>query len=267
MRRIILLLSGIILLLSVPAAVFAADQDKAGNVVSLRGEAVVERADKELPAENKFTLLEMDSVATKEHSRVKMLFRDDSIFNLGAMSKLSVSKYLYNPVDKRAESVYDLLDGKLRAVVGNADLAIKTPTAFAAARGTIFIIWYNPAANTTGLAVLEGSVVIKNADGSVGGEQTLTAGQMTKVTGKNPPSLPEGFRIINQTGPAIGNDIGPIAYGVEIEGTPEIAFIDNWRGATGKRDFLDWDAGGPPEQLLTRDPNIPGSSWLYYGGQ
>ncbi|MFC1837872.1 FecR domain-containing protein, partial [Thermodesulfobacteriota bacterium] len=188
---------------------------------------------------------------------------------LGPMSRLSVSQYLYSSEDKRSESIYELLDGKLRAVVGSTEFSIKTPTAFAAARGTIFIIWYDAATNTTGLAVLEGSVVIKNIDGSVAGEQTLTAGQMTTVTGKNPPAFPENFKIINMAGPAIGNDIGPIFYQVEIEGIPEIAFIDNWRGEGGKLDVLDWDDKGLPDFLLEgdvygKDPLMDGAE---YGGE
>lgn len=262
MRTIISYLIGIIFLLAIPVTVFAADTDKAGDVVSLRGEAVVERASKKISAEKKFVLLEMDQVSTKEQSRVKMLFRDDSILNLGPMSRLAVSQYLYSPADKRAESVYELLDGKLRAVVGNANFSIKTPTAFAAARGTIFIIWYDAATDTTGLAVLEGSVVIKNIDGSVAGEQTLSAGQMTRVTGKNPPILPVPFQVISSTGPALGADIGPIFYEVIIEGVPEIVFFDNWRGDTGKMDFLDWNGGALPDSLITRDSEVPGSSWL-----
>jgi hypothetical protein len=241
----------VLFLAAMPAIVFAAD--RAGDVVSIRGKAVVERESKELQAEKKFVFLEMDNVATREKSRVKMLFRDDSIFALGPMSRLSVSRYLYSPEDKRSESIYELLDGKLRAVVGKTDLSIKTPTAFAAARGTIFIIWYDAATNTTGLAVLEGSVLIKNIDGSIVGEQTLSAGQMTTIAGNTPPSLPEVFQIINRTGPAIGTDIGPIFHEVELDEIPDVVYIDKWRGKTGAPEFIDWDGGRLPGILLEGD--------------
>jgi hypothetical protein len=262
MKKIIVFLLGAVFLLTGTVAAFSADNDKAGDVVSIRGNAVVERKSKELEAEKKLVLLEMDNVTTREKSRLKMLFRDDSILTLGALSRLSVSQYLYSPADKRSESVYELLDGKLRAVVGNANLSVKTPTAFAAARGTIFVIWYDPVTNTTTLAVLEGSVLIKNVDGSVGGEQTLSAGQMTKVAGNNPPSLPESFQIINMTGPATGRDIGPIVYEVTLDGIPEIAFIDNWRGDTEPPEFFDWDDDRLPRILFDDDTYRPGSSWL-----
>ncbi|MBU0729993.1 MAG: FecR family protein [Proteobacteria bacterium] len=229
MRKIVLLILVAVILSGWQTGIFAAD--KAGDVVSVRGTAFVERLEKEIKAEKRLALLEKDNISTRENSRVKMLFRDDSILTLGPMSRLAVSQYIYSPEDKRVESIYELLDGKLRAVVGNADFSVKTPTAFAAARGTIFLIWYDPATNSTGIAVLEGKVLVKNSDSSVAGEQELSAGEMTTVTGSSPPSFPEAFQITNQTGSTTGTDIGPIVYEVTVEGVPEIDFTDTRKGA------------------------------------
>ena len=51
----------------------------------------------------------------------------------------------------------------------------------------------------------------------------------------------------------VGTDIGPIVYEVEIDGIPEIDFIDNWRGGTGPQEVLDWGGGGFPGNLLEGD--------------
>ncbi len=172
-------------LLAFPLAAAAAD--KAGDVVYLRGSALIERKTAKVPAALKAELRESDNVVTRKRARIKMLFRDDSVLTLGENSRLIIKKYLYSPENKRAESIYELADGKLRAVVGNAGFKVTTPTAFAAARGTVFITWFDSATNSTGVAVIEGSVSVANTDPAVPGVQILNAGQMTFVPAHQPP--------------------------------------------------------------------------------
>lgn len=167
--------------------------DKAGDVVYLKGRAEIERQAKKLGAKLKDQVLETDNVVTKERSRAKLLFRDDSIITLGANSKLVVKQYLYNPESKRVESIYELADGKLKAVVGSGGFKVTTPTAFAAARGTVFVIWYDRETDTTGIAVIEGEVEIKNIKEGVAGALVLTAGQMSTISGSDAPKAVQPF--------------------------------------------------------------------------
>lgn len=167
--------------------------EKAGDVVYLKGKAVIERRAKTVTAKLKASLLETDNVATKDRSRLKMLFRDDSILTLGSNTKLVIKQYLYSPESKRAESIYELADGKLKAVVGGSGFKVTTPTAFAAARGTVFVIWYDPASDTTGIGVIEGEMEIKNIKEGVEGTLVLKAGQMTSIGGNMPPKPPQAF--------------------------------------------------------------------------
>jgi hypothetical protein len=168
----------------VPAA------DKAGDVVSVRGKAVIERKSGKEDARVASALLESDSIVTRDKARVKMLFRDDSILTLGANSKLVIKKYLYSPESKRAESIYELADGRLRSVVGSSGFKVTTPTAFAAARGTVFTVSYNMDTGTTEINVLEGSVEVMNINAEIAGMQVVAAGQSTTVFGDKPPTPP-----------------------------------------------------------------------------
>jgi hypothetical protein len=192
-RQRIFMLAAAAAILSAPLSALASE--KAGDVVSLRGAAVIERQAKKVPAALKAPLLEADSVVTMKRSRVKMLFRDDSVLTLGANSRLIIKKYLYSPENKRAESIYELADGKLRAVVGSEGFKVRTPTAFAAARGTVFITWYDSAKDSTGIAVIEGSVSVQNRDEAVAGMVVLQAGQMTYVPAHRPPGKPVSFNL------------------------------------------------------------------------
>jgi hypothetical protein len=119
-----------------------------------------------------------------------MLFRDDSVLTLGANSRLNIRKYLYSPENKRAESIYELADGKLRSVAGSPGFKVMTPTAFAAARGTVFTVSYDADTGTTEISVLEGSVEVRNVNEAVPGSQVVGAGQSTTVTGNKPPTRP-----------------------------------------------------------------------------
>jgi len=198
----------------VAASSLALAADKAGDVVYLRGKAQIERKTAKLPAALKTALLESDNVVTKKRARVKMLFRDDSVLTLGENSRLIIKQYLYSPENKRAESVYELADGKLRAVVGNAGFKVTTPTAFAAARGTVFITWFDSSTNSTGVAVIEGSVSVGNADPAVAGLQVLNAGQMTLVPADQPPQPPAPFNPQAGTGTtAGGSDLSDVGGG------------------------------------------------------
>lgn len=190
-KRSLLLLTALSFM--IPAAAFPAD--KAGDIVYLKGKAEILRQATTLTATLKAPLEETDNVVTKERSRAKLLFRDDSILTLGANSKLFVKKYLQSPESKRAESIYELADGKLKAVVGGGGFQVKTPTAFAAARGTVFAIWYDKGSNITWVAVTEGEVEIKSSKDGVEGVLTLTAGQASSVPADGPPGPAQPFNL------------------------------------------------------------------------
>jgi hypothetical protein len=176
---------------SAAAAASASAIEKAGDVVSVRGKATIERKTGKEVARVAAALQESDNVVTRDKARVKMLFRDDSILTLGANSKLVIKKYLSSPGSKRAESIYELADGRLRAVVGSPGFKVTTPTAFAAARGTVFTVAYNMETGSTEIIVLEGSVEVRNINAEVAGSQVVGAGQSTTVTGNNPPTKPK----------------------------------------------------------------------------
>jgi hypothetical protein len=183
------IVASLIFMLVLPFPARAAD--KAGDVVYLKGSALVERQAKKIKAALKSPLEEKDNVVTRDLSRLKILFRDDSILTLGSNSRLVIRQYLFSPGTKRAESIYELADGKLKAVVGGAGFKVTTPTAFAAARGTVFAVWYDSAANTTGIAVAEGEVEFRNINPDVPGVRIIGAGWMSSISGNEPPKPPQ----------------------------------------------------------------------------
>lgn len=178
--------------------------NKAGEIRALKGKASIIRSDKAANASVKDTLLLLDTVETEKDSKAKILFIDDSLLTLGEKSRLLVKEYLLGDDKKRGQSVFNLIDGKVRAIVGRNKLEIHTPTAVAAARGTIFVSWVNRQGSLSScmaalrgvqpgsscLAVIKGAVDSNNNDTSVKGSETVSGGNMNCVDKGMPPAKP-----------------------------------------------------------------------------
>jgi len=217
----------------VSGAVSCIAAEKAGDVVFVRGKAMIERKAGTIDAAVKAALVESDNISTRDKSRIKMLFRDDSILTLGANSRLVIRKYLYSPESQRAESIYELADGRLRSVVGSSGFKVTTPTAFAAARGTVFTISYNRETGTTEITVLEGSVEVRNINAEIAGTQVVTAGQSTSVSGDKPPTMP--MPVSTQGGGAgVDDSASAAAPQLVTPAPPTLQIINDLHNGSGK---------------------------------
>lgn len=156
-----------------------------GHVLSVKKQVHIVQGESKKAAEPQMKLMLKDSVETGKKSRAKLFFTDDSIINLGEMSKLVVEEYLYSPEKQRSKSIYRLIDGSLKVVVGRSDLEIHTATAVAAARGTVIHVKYMKIGGKwfTIVIVTEGeSKVTAVIDGKLGKKSVLVkAGEMTRV--------------------------------------------------------------------------------------
>jgi len=197
--------------------------NEAGRVLSVKRDVFLLRDGGKEDARPQSPLLLKDAVETSIQSRTKLFFHDDSILNLGEQSRVVVEEYLQSATGERSKSVYRLLEGSLKVVVGNSDLEIHTPTAVAAARGTVFIMWLQGVGEflSTGILVLEGEVLLRNILDSVKRIQRIQSGQMTNIPmGKSPeppvPAPPEVIASHDQNTSAIGS-----VYEKEEDGLPD----------------------------------------------
>ena len=176
-------------------AVTAAYAEPVASVVAVRGKAAVERGTQKLEALPKLGIELQDTVATPEGGRVKLLFIDDSVLTLAEKSRMSIETFIHSRTD-RGKSLFNLLDGKMRAVVGKAKFEVKTPTVVAAARGTV-ILFEVGALNGrafTRVTCLEGIVDVRRLEDGAGaatvmlspGETILVMGGETKPNHLSP---------------------------------------------------------------------------------
>ena len=186
--------------------------DAVSTMVAIKGKTIIERNRAERLAKVKDDVLLIDTVATLEAAKAKMLFIDDSVLTLGEKSKVIIKEYVYSK-ENGGKSIFNLLDGKMKAVVGKARFEVHTPTAVAAARGTVILIetGIRNGVPFTDVISLEGEVVVtpKAPSGGRGGgpgraeseptgggaadgasEIVLTQGNIVTVTPGDPLPLP-----------------------------------------------------------------------------
>lgn len=159
MKSFITVICAIVLIVATGRA-FAAP---IASVVAVRGKAVVERGAKKLDAQPKLGIELQDSVATAEGGRVKLLFIDDSVLTLAEKSRMNIDTFIHSRSD-RGKSLFNLIDGKMRAVVGKTRFEVKTPTVVAAARGTVilFEVGIKDGQPFTRITCLEGVVDVRS---------------------------------------------------------------------------------------------------------
>jgi hypothetical protein len=115
--------------------------DNAGQVLAVKNDVYRIRGGDQDNAKPKMDIAMKDAVATDKDSRTKLFFNDDSILNLGELSRIEVEEYLYSPEKQRSKSIYRLIDGSIKVIVGRSDLEVHTTSVIAAARGTKFIMF------------------------------------------------------------------------------------------------------------------------------
>ena len=165
--------------------------DNVGSVVSLRGKATIQREQQSLQAKVRDGILFNDTVKTYQASRAKMLFIDDSILTLGENSNAVIKDFLYGKGTEN-KSIFQLIDGKMRAIVGKSNFEVHTPTAVAAARGTV-ILFETGTENGrqyTRIVCIEGHVYARSTYPTIIGSVKIEPGQMTTVFDGEPLSSP-----------------------------------------------------------------------------
>ncbi len=141
----------------------------------------------------------LDTYETKEKSRLKLLFEDDSLLTLGEKTRLQVTEKVFDPDKDKRSSIFNLVGGTIRALVGKryegegSKFEIHTSSAVAAARGTYFIVWtMGGSQKQTGVVNIgdEGLVEVFSADPLVSGSVMLTSNEYTILNEGQPPSKP-----------------------------------------------------------------------------
>ena len=137
------------------------------------------------PAEGRQALYARDDifsnevVETSKKSALHLTFLDKSIFRLGAASRATLDRYVYDPDSKAGELTLNLKEGIFRIKTGKMKkegIRVVTPVAVITVVGTDFIVQVL-ATGAIRVAVLEGEVLISPT--AAGAPQTSLAAPAT----------------------------------------------------------------------------------------
>ncbi len=194
-----MVLAGLFLLFLVPAASGAVDDKPIGSITAIEGEVYLSHKGDTaaFPAMLGDPIYLYDHIQTERQSRVQILFEDESLLNLAENTYIQITEHIYSPEENRRSSVFRLMMGKVRAIVGRffkgagSRFKVSTPTAIIGVRGTHFVVDATLTDETTVVCIDSATdVVVRNIQEDVPGEVSLTTGLMTKVLEGMPPSLP-----------------------------------------------------------------------------
>lgn len=144
-RMIMLIILSISFCLPLPAI---AGQE-IGKITRLKGRVAIYRSGAKIgmSATNGMDLQQNDTIKTRAKAYVRFKLSDGSIMTLGEKAELTLDSFTYNPEKKKRRALFKVAFGKLR-VFANRMLnyrdnrfQIKTPTAVAGVRGTVFMVW------------------------------------------------------------------------------------------------------------------------------
>jgi hypothetical protein len=188
----------LLFLLSAPVPSWAVNGEPIGSITAIEGEVwLAHRGDKaSYPAMLGDSIYLYDHVQTEIASRVQILFEDESLLNLAENTYIQITEHVYSPEENRRSSLFRLVMGKVRAIVGRyfgggSTYKVSTPTAIIGVRGTHFII---DATVTDETAVVcldtDRDLAVRNIKDEVPGEVVLKGGLMTRVLEGQPPTAP-----------------------------------------------------------------------------
>jgi hypothetical protein len=181
-----------VLISIVAASAFLYAAAGVGTILKVRKDVYRIRNQDKVPAKSKMPLALKDTVETGKRARAKLSFRDNSVIILGELSRMEVTEYLFSTLKKKSNSVYRLINGSLKVIVGRSDLKIHTLSALVAARGTEYIIWIGKEGGKmfTGVIMIEGETTAESIIKGVKGKVTIRRGQMCRIFLNEPPEKP-----------------------------------------------------------------------------
>lgn len=129
----------------IPLPAFAADET-IGSVKIASGQAAVVRAGQRAPALPGFKLRSGDTLETGPDGRLGVVLRDDSLFSLGASSRIAIEDFRFVPAEGALGITARILRGTLAYVSGiigrlaPESTTFVTPVATIGVRGTHFAV-------------------------------------------------------------------------------------------------------------------------------
>jgi hypothetical protein len=243
----------VVILFVVLFAPIAGAAQEVGTVASLTGSAELGREGDWRAAAISSPVYMGDTIRTGRPGRVRIVFQDDSVLNVGDGSELVVDAQVFDPKGGSYQSTFRLLRGKLRALVSEyyetpgAGYEVETPTAVAGVRGTEFVVEFDEIRRQTQVVGINGRVAVRGLEGRTE-EVLITAGDLTTVVRGGQPAAPhridedqfrqylDGLEFIGQGRAESLAANSAVVTGAQIQNADRAPVSDNAPPHRGERD-------------------------------
>lgn len=242
------------LLLLLTCASLARAQEKVGSAAALEGKAEVlhKGAAAWAPLAAGDPVFVGDQLRTLADSKLKVVFREDSVLSLAANSTMAVTEQTAAPAPV---SSFSLMLGTLKAIVTEkyaeprARFEVETPTAVAGVRGTGFIATYDPTKDETTVVGLYDTTRVRSTGDAKGAHAVnLGPGDATRVRRGQFPIKPKALPQEQLRG---------------LEGATSLAA----GGTSPRREFGPAQRGANPDVVEPRKPQRAGDAAITNEGQ
>jgi hypothetical protein len=188
-RRLLALAA--LLLVALPSRATA---EVVGSVATAEGLVEIGRADAWSDARTGSELETGDAVRTGRPGRARLVFRDESVMNVGEDSEVAIDENVFAPSEGTVDSVYRLLRGKVRTLVSEyyqaptARFEVQTDTSVSGVRGTDFIVTYDADNKVTEVIGVSGEVAVQSVLIPVGETVYVRSREITTIARGQYPS-------------------------------------------------------------------------------
>lgn len=155
-----------------------------GTVTRLQNSATVIRDGQTIPLKSGSVIQENDEIVSAKEARVEITFSDETKLTIGGNSTLIIDRFLYDPKKSVGRILLDAAQGPFRFISGGIGkmkdkrAEVKTSSAIIGIRGTDF--WGGPSAGVYGIFLIDGIIVVRNAEG---GRILTASGTGVNLTG------------------------------------------------------------------------------------
>ncbi len=130
----------------ISVADFAAADNPAGIVKTLKGAASIARQEKVVPASGGQKIFKGDTIKTGPDGSLGIIFEDDTLLSLGPNSEVVIDEYVFAPAQGNMSIVTRMIKGTatylsgIIAKLSPQSVKFETPTATLGIRGTKFCV-------------------------------------------------------------------------------------------------------------------------------
>ena len=175
----------------------AGAQAEVGTVAAVVGTLQVQRAAAWQNGTVGAPIFAGDRLRTGASDMAKVVFRDDSVLDVGPNTELTVDKQAFDPSARRFDTLLRVVKGKVRAWVSEyyrqprAHYEIETPTDIAGVRGTEFIVVYDANTEVTDVVGLAETVDVAGKLAVLGSGVQVTPRFLSRVEKGRFPTAPQ----------------------------------------------------------------------------